>query len=187
MTALSPGANAHLTRENPGLRRIAVGLSWDCGRDLTLRESLVPLTLLCTAQGHVLDQDHVVFHNQMVLDSVTIQAPSAAGRHPDDEQVVVDLLQVPPEVERIVFVLTVDAATTSRHLGHLRGCHVRVRDDADGRVLVESVDLAPHLGHATAAVLTSLYRLRDQWKYKVHAAVYSRGLAGVADDYRFEW
>ncbi len=186
MRRLPPGANAHLTRENPSLTRVVVGMSWDAGQDLTLKESLVPLTLLCTGAGKVPDQNHVVFHNQMISDGVFIEADEL-GTHPDDEQVVIDLNAVPPEIDRIVFVLTVDAATTSRNLGNLRSCVFRVRDDGTGRELIESVDLVPHLGQGTAAVLASVYRHQGHWKAKIHADVYSRGLAGVADDYRFSW
>lgn len=102
----------------------------------------------------------------------------------DDEQVEVDLAGVPPEVERIVFVLYVNEGGGGRRtLGQLRKLVVRVLNLDGGTSLVSTNDLVPGLQSETALSLIELYRYSGEWKLRVLGAGYSDGLRGVARDF----
>ena len=177
------GANVALTREIPGLRGIVLGLHWDAGSERALTDNLVVATILCDAQSRALSEEHFVFFNQLQSPDQSVQqAEQALGS--DDEQVEVDLTQVPADVQRIVIVLYVnDGPAQRRTLGQLKGCRLRVLDLADNRELVRSENLAPGLTNETALSLAEVYRLGGDWKFKVIGQGYSHGISGLATDY----
>lgn len=183
MAAMTRGANVPLTREIPGLRHIVVGVAWNAGAEPVLQDNLVMAAILCDRSNKAISADHFVFFNQLTSPDLSVSQvrTTMAG---DQEQVEIDLPDVPPEVSRIAFVLYVNEGIAARRtLGQLRQLGVAVRDATDNRELVRSENLAPVLGAETALVLAELYRHRSDWKFKVIGEGYTSGIAGVASDY----
>lgn len=188
---LARGANVALTRENPSLTGVVLGVRWDAGPDSVLAGNVVAATMLCGADHRVLSDRHFVFFNQLVSPDVSVaQLDELLGD--DQEQIEVDLPGVPPDVERIVVLVYLSEGSTARRtLGQLRSCTVRVLDRDGNRELARSEDLAPALSTETAVVLGHLYRYRrsgggdhpPEWRFRVVGQGYGTGLAGVAADY----
>ncbi len=183
MTPLTKGANVALTKEIPGLKGVVFGVDWDAGSERSLSENLSLLTVLCDAQGKAISQEHVVYFNQLVsADLSTAQLDEVMGS--DDEQVEIELDAVPDEIERIVFVLYFNEGGTGRRtLGQLKKCVVRLLDLADGKPILQTVDLAEGLGSETALRLGQLYRRAGDWKFKALGLGYSSGLQGAAQEF----
>ena len=180
---LKRGENVALTREIPSLTSVVLGVHWDAGPEAALSASLVAVTLLCDRASRVLGDEHVVFFNQLISADLSVEQLGAAVGA-DQEQVEVDLPDVPAEVERIVVALYLnDGVAARRTLGQLRSCWVRVLDRTDNRELVRSEELASVLSVETALVLGELYRHSSGWKFKVVGQGYESGLRGVAEDY----
>lgn len=181
--SLRRGENVELTREIPDLAAVVLGVRWDAGVEQALDADLVAAALLCDRANRVFSDEHVVFFNQLVSPDLSVERlEQALGG--DQEQIEVDLLDVPPEVERIVVAVYLnDGVAARRTLGRLRSCTVRVLDLRDGRELVRSEDLAEVLSGETALVLGELYRHRTGWKFRVVGQGYDDGLRGVARDY----
>jgi tellurium resistance protein TerD len=189
---LERGANVALTRENPNLAGVVLGVRWDTGADQVLADNLVAAAMLCGADHKVISDQHFVFVNQLVSPDLSVaRLDELLGD--DKEQLEVDLAGVPEDVERIVVVVYLNEGSTARRsLGQLRSCAVRILDLADNRELARSVDLAPALQSETALVIGYLYRYRRQggptarppeWRFRVVGQGYSAGLRGVATDY----
>ena len=180
---LPKGANASLTKENPGLRGVVVGIDWDAGAERVLADALTLMAVLCDERGKAVSDEHVVYFNQLVsVDLSTAQLDQVLGD--DDEQLEIDLGAVPAEVDRIVVIVYVNEGVTGRRtLGQLRRCTLRVLDLDGGAVLVQTVDLAAGLDSETAVALGQVYRRGEEWKFKALGAGYSTGLAGVAKDF----
>lgn len=167
-----------LTRENPDLRRVVVGISWDTRTDPVLADNVRLAALLCDEAGTAASRDSLVFFNQ--FESADQSVCIVAGEE-DVEQVEIDLPLVPSHVQRIVFVLYLnDGSPKRRTLSQLRTCSVRVLDAASDRALVRSVDLAGDLTTETAVVLGEIYRHQQHWKFRVVGQGHSTGLAGVS-------
>lgn len=180
---IQKGANVALTQEIPDLRSVVLGIRWDAGNEPQLDANLVVATLLCDEQGHVLSEEHVVFLNQLVSPDLSVgQLERARGK--DREQIEVDLLDVPAEVNRLAVVIYLnEGAKAPRTLGQLKSCKVRVLNlDGDAELLV-STELATGLTTETALVLGELYRHRSGWKFRVIGQGYATGLKGIARDY----
>jgi tellurium resistance protein TerD len=180
---LARGANVALTKENPSLTGVVLGVRWDTGADEVLHDNLVAAVLLCDGEHKVLSDRHFVFFNQLVSpDASVARLEELLGD--DKEQIEVDLAAVPPEVERIVVMVYLNEGSTARRsLGQLRTCSVRILDLADNRELARSEDLAPALSAETAVVIGYLYRYRAEWRFRVVGQGYSSGLKGVAADF----
>jgi tellurium resistance protein TerD len=180
---MSRGANVALTREIPGLRQLAVGVSWNAGAERVLEDNLVFGAVLCDAASKALSPEHFVFFNQLTTpdESVTQQEQAMGG---DKEQVEIDLPDVPPDVARIVLVVYLNEGSAQRRtLGQLREMTVVVREAPSYRELVRSENLAPAFGSETAVVLGEVYRNGPDWKFKVVGEGYTTGIAGIAADY----
>jgi tellurium resistance protein TerD len=189
---LARGANVALTRENPKLSGVVLGMGWDTGADQVLADNLVAAAMLCGPDHKVLSDRHFVYFNQLVsADASVARTEELLGE--DREQIEVDLGAVPAEVERIVVAVYLNEGSTARRsLGQLRSCRVRILDRDGHRELARSEDLAPALSTETALVLGYLYRYRKsgtpvgapaEWRFRVVGQGYSAGLRGVAADY----
>lgn len=177
------GANVALTREIPGLTGVVLGVSWNAGAETALTDNLVFAAILCDANNRALSDEYFVFFNQLTSPDLSVQQlEQALGG--DQEQIEIDLVAVPQNVDRIVLVLYVnDGPAQRRTLGQLRGCLLRVLNLADNRELVRSEDFAPALDTETALALGEMYRHDGGWKFKVLGQGYSKGIAGIASDY----
>jgi len=183
MAEMKRGANVALTREVPGLKRLVLGMSWNAGTEHVLDENLVFAAILCGADGRARNDQDFVFFNQISSPDESVQQRDAALGG-DRDQIEVDLTAVPDEVDRIVVVLYVNEGPAQRRtLGQLRSCVIRVLDAADNRELVRSEELASAFTAETAVALGEIYR-HDGWKFKVLGQGYSKGIAGIAADYR---
>ena len=177
MAALARGGNVALTREIPNLRQVVVGIAWDASLDPLLADNLRLAALLCDGDGRARSENDLVFFNQLISSDLSV-AITADGR--DNEQVEVDLPDVPGDVNRIAFVLYLNEGSPKRRtLSQLRSCVVRVADGGTGATIVRSVDLAPDLTTQTAVVLGELYRHQEHWKFRVVGQGHASGLPGI--------
>lgn len=183
MAEMKRGANVALTREIPGLRGVVLGAAWNAGSERALEDNLVFAAMLCDAERQVRSDRDFVFFNQLTSSELSVQQveQSMAG---DNAQIEVDLIAVPADVDRIVFVLYVNEGPAQRRtLGQLRSCAVRVLNLADNAELVRSEELSAGFDAETAVSLGEIYRHGEDWKFKVLGQGYSAGISAVAKDY----
>jgi tellurium resistance protein TerD len=184
--SLSKGGNISLTKEAPGLAAVTVGLGWDVrtttGGDFDLDAS----ALLLDATGKVPSNGHFVFFNNLrsVDGSVEHAGDNLTGEGDgDDESVRVNLSAVSPEIERIVFPVSIyDGEARAQNFGQVRNAFIRVVNQADGRELAR-FDLTEDASTETAMVFGELYRVGADWKFRAIGQGYASGLAGIASDY----
>ena len=126
---LTKGSNLSLTKTDPGLREAIIGLGWDPRTTTGDAFDLDASALLLGADGKVRSSADFIFYNQP--SSRWIGNPP--GRQPtgdgggDDEQIGIDLSSVAADVERVVFVVSIDQAEERRqNFGQVRGAYCRV-------------------------------------------------------------
>ena len=176
------GTNVGLTREIPTLTGVVLGIKLSSGEPV-LQDNLVVATLLCDSSGQLVSDAHFVFFNQLTSPEMSVaQLEEALGV--DTEQVEIDLLEVPSDVQRIVVVAYINEGIAPRRkLGQLREATVRVLNLADNSELVRSENLAPQLTNETGLSLAELYRHEGGWKFKVVGQGYLGGITGIAADH----
>jgi tellurium resistance protein TerD len=186
--SLSKGGNVSLTKEAgpAGLFKVFVGLGWDArsttGADFDLDAS----ALMLNTTGKVVSDQHFVFYGNLASPdgSVVHQGDNLTGEGEGDDEVVnVNLSAVPPEVDRVVFPVSIyDADTRGQSFGQVSNAYIRV-SNADNNQELARYDLSEDASSETAMVFGELYRREAEWKFRAVGQGYASGLAGIARDY----
>jgi tellurium resistance protein TerD len=183
---LSKGGNVSLTKIAPDLTAVSVGLGWDVrtttGADFDLDSSAI----LCRSDGKAVNDQNFVFFNNLT-------SPDGSVRHlgdnltgegeGDDEVIQVDLQAVSPEVDKIVFPVSIyNADANNQSFGQVRNAFIRIVDQSTSSELAR-YDLTEDASTETAMVFGELYRNAGEWKFRAVGQGYASGLAGIARDY----
>ena len=185
--SLSKGQKIDLTKSNPGLTNITIGLGWDtnkydAGKDFDLDSSI----FLLNATGKCGDEKDFIFFNNLEggNGSVVHAGDNLTGEGDgDDEQVNINLANVPATVEKIAFTITIhDADTRNQNFGQVSNSYVRIVNDANSEELIR-YDLGEDFSIETAVVVGELYRHGSEWKFSAIGSGYQGGLASLVKDY----
>ena len=184
--SLSKGSNLSLTKADPGLTRAMVGLGWDPRTTAGEAFDLDASALLVTSAGRVRSNDDFIFYNQLAAadGSVVHQGDNRTGvGEGDDEQILIDLSVVAPEIEKVVIVVSIDQAEARRqNFGMVRGAFCRVINDETGQEVVR-YDLTEDAASETCMIFSEIYRHGAEWKFRAVGQGYASGLRGVATDF----
>ncbi|WP_431035648.1 TerD family protein [Streptomyces sp. P6-2-1] len=183
---LAKGGNVSLSKEAPGLTSITVGLGWDVRTTTGSDYDLDASALLCSASGKVVSDAHFVFYNNLT-------SPDGSVRHTgdnltgegegDDESIEIDLAQVPADVDKIVFPVSIhEAESRGQSFGQVRNAFIRVVNREGGTELAR-YDLSEDASTETAMVFGEVYRHGTEWKFRAVGQGYASGLAGIASDF----
>lgn len=184
---LSKGQKIDLTKTNPGLSKITVGLGWDTnkydgGKDFDLDVSV----FLTDANGKVAKETNFIFFNNKQNENASVvhTGDNRTGEGDgDDEQVQVDLANIPADVEKVAFTITIyEAEQRSQNFGQVSRSYVRIVNDANSEELIR-FDLGEDFSVETGVVVGELYRNAGEWKFSAIGSGYKDGLAGLTRDY----
>src|SRR3954467_3238917 len=184
--SLSKGGNVSLSKEAPGLQAVLVGLGWDVrtttGADFDLDAS----ALMVGTSGKILSDQHFVFFNNLTSPDGSVEhtGDNLTGEgEGDDESIKVNLAQVPADVDKIVFTVSIyDAENRRQSFGQVRNAFIRVVNQADGAEITR-YDLSEDASTETAMIFGEIYRNNGEWKFRAVGQGYTSGLAGIARDF----
>ncbi|QXG40173.1 TerD family protein [Pseudomonas viridiflava] len=183
---LQKGGNLSLSKTDPTLTNVLIGLGWDPratdGQDFDLDAS----AFLLGANGKVRSEADFIFYNQLKSADGSVEHTgdnrTGAG-YGDDEVVKVDLARVPADVDKIVFVVTIhEADARKQNFGQVGGSFIRVVNEKSSAEVVR-YDLAEDASTETAMVFAELYRNAGEWKFRAIGQGYAGGLKAVANSY----
>ncbi|MGH9223160.1 MAG: TerD family protein [Acidimicrobiales bacterium] len=181
--SLSKGGNVSLSKSEPGLKRILIGLGWDtretAGADFDLDASL----FMIGAGGRVRsDQDFIFYNNLRSADgSVEHTGDNLTGvGEGDDESIKVSLDGVPGEVEKLAVTVTIhDADARRQSFGQVSNAFIRVVNEDTGNEIVR-YDLSEDASTETAMIFGEVYRHAGEWKFRAVGQGYAGGLGPLA-------
>ena len=184
--SLSKGGNVSLSKTDPSLKNVLVGLGWDArptdGADFDLDAS----AFMVKDDGKVRSDSDFIFYNQMksTCGSVEHTGDNRTGAGDgDDEALIVLLDKVPADVQRIVFCVTIhDAEMRKQNFGQVSHAFVRVVNK-DSNNEVARYDLSEDASIETAMIFGEIYRHSGEWKFKAVGQGYAGGLAALAKQY----
>jgi len=184
---LSKGQKVDLTKTNPGLTKIIVGLGWDVNKyDGGSEFDLDAAAFLLSEAGKVTDDSDFVFYNnkQHSSGSVVHSGDNLTGEgEGDDEQMMVDLSIVPPNISKIDFTVTInDADTRHQNFGQVSNAYIRIMDAATGTELIR-YDLGEDYSIETAVIVGELYRNAGEWKFNAIGSGFQGGLAALCTNF----
>ncbi|PNE42150.1 MULTISPECIES: TerD family protein [Streptomyces] len=182
---LAKGGNVSLSKAAPHLTRIAVGLGWDARSTTGAPFDLDASALLCRS-GRVLGDEYFVFYNNLKSPEGSVEhtGDNLTGEgEGDDETILVDLTQVPEQVEAIVFPVSIhEADLRGQSFGQVGNAFIRIVDQADGSELAR-YDLSEDAAGETAMIFGEVYRRNGEWKFRAVGQGYASGLRGIALDF----
>ncbi|KNA91087.1 TerD family protein [Gordonia sp. w5E2] len=184
--SLSKGGNVSLTKEAPGLTAVAVGLGWDARTTTGVEFDLDASAIACGTDKRVLSDQHFVFFNNLRSPEGSIEhaGDNTTGEGDGDDEVInVDLAGTPPNIDSIVFPVSIyDADSRGQSFGQVRNAYIRVVNRANGSEIAR-YDLSEDASTETAMVFGELYRSGADWKFRAVGQGYASGLAGIARDF----
>jgi len=185
--SLAKGQKVDLTKTNPGLTKIMVGLGWDVNKyDGGSEFDLDAAAFLLGASGKVgADKDFVFYGNQKhESGGVEHSGDNLTGAGEGDDEVIrVDLAQVPAAVERIAFTVTIhDAEARKQNFGQVSNAFIRIVDEGGGTELIR-YDLGEDYSVETAIVAAELYRNGSEWKFNAVGNGFAGGLKALCQNF----
>lgn len=183
---LQKGGNLSLSKTDPSLTRILVGLGWDPRATTGTEFDLDASAFLLGASGKVRTDADFIFYNQLRSAEGSIEHTgdnrTGAGAG-DDEVIKVDLSRVPADIDRIAFTVTIhDADTRRQNFGQVSNAFIRIVNEVTGAEVVR-YDLAEDASTETAMVFAELYRNSGEWKFRAVGQGYTGGLRALANGY----
>ena len=184
---LKKGQKVSLTKGNPGLSKVVVGLGWDVnqfdtGGDFDLDAS----AYLLTDAGKISRQEDFIFYGNLTHPTgcVSHQGDNLTGvGEGDDEQIKVDLSLVPANISKIAFVATIyDAETRRQNFGQVNNAFIRIYDESNGNEILR-YDLGEDFSIETAVIFGELYKNGSEWKFNAIGSGYQGGLAAICAAY----
>ena len=184
--SLNKGGNLSLSKTDPNLVRILIGLGWDERVTDGAAFDLDASAFLLTVSGKVRGDHDFIFYNQLKSqdDSVEHTGDNRSGLGDgDDETLLVNLSKVAPEVEKIAITITIhDAQARSQNFGQITNAFIRIVNQ-DTQVELVRFDLAEDYSTETAMVFGEVYRHNGEWKFRAVGQGYSGGLAAMCQQY----
>ncbi|BDM67621.1 chemical-damaging agent resistance protein C [Streptomyces nigrescens] len=182
---LAKGGNVSLSKAAPNLTQIMVGLGWDARSTTGAPFDLDASALLCR-EGRVLGDEYFVFYNNLKSPEGSVEhtGDNLTGEgEGDDESILVDLSQVPEQVDKIVFPVSIhEADLRGQSFGQVSNAFIRIVNQADGSELAR-YDLSEDASSETAMIFGEVYRYNGEWKFRAVGQGYASGLRGIALDF----
>lgn len=184
---LSKGQKVSLTKGNPGLKHIVVGLGWDTNKyDGGFDFDLDSAAFLLDENGKVNADTDFVFYNNLKHSSGAVEhlGDNLTGEGDgDDEQVKVDLSLVPQNISKIAFTVTIHEALERRqNFGQVSNSYVRVIDEDTNQELL-NYELGEDFSIETAIVVCEIYRHNGEWKFSAVGSGFEGGLEALCRSY----
>lgn len=167
--SLSKGQKISLTKGNPGLKKVVVGLGWDTNAfDTGSAFDIDSSAFLLTDAGKVSKPEDFVFYGNL-------NHPSGAVSHcgdnltgagdGDDEQIMVDISRLPSNVGKVVFTVNIyDARTKGQHFGLIENAFIRLVN-MDNNQEICRYNLSENYNNMTGLVVGEIYRKGNEWKF----------------------
>jgi len=192
--SLQKGQKVSLSKENAGLSKVVIGLGLDeVQKAKGVFFSKKPKPIDCDASalllinGRLTNKEDIIYFGNLRHKSGTIQHMgdnlTGAGEG-DDEQIMVDLANVPAEYYRIVLVVNIyQAVQRNQHFGMVENAFIRLVDGRNNNEMCK-YNLTENYSGMTAMIFGEVYRHNGEWKFNaIGQGTNDPGLGELANRY----
>lgn len=198
---LQKGQRVDLTKGNPGLSKIMVGLGWDPVQKSGGGGLLGSLfgggggaNIDCDASVIMLGENGKLKSNKDVIYFGNLKSSDGSVQHTgdnltgagdgDDEQVLIDLSRVPAHIHKMVFVVNIyDSVKRKQHFGMIQNAFIRVVNSGNNQELIH-YNLTDNYSGSTSLIVGEIYRHGSDWKFgAIGTGTASPGLSDVVRSY----
>ena len=184
--SLNKGGNLSLSKSDPGLKKISVGLGWDVRETEGVDFDLDASCFLTGETGKVRSDADFIFYNQLQTPDGSVQhtGDNLTGEgEGDDESIIVDLNKISPEIFKLAFSVTIhDAPARGQNFGQVSAAFIRVVNvDTDNEIV--RYDLSEDASTETAMIFGEVYRNSGEWKFRAVGQGFAGGLGPMAKSF----
>lgn len=184
---LVKGQKIDLTKGNPGLKKVIIGLGWDTnkysgGFDFDLDASV----FLVGSNGRTnYDEDFIFYNNLKSRNEAVIHTgDNRTGEGDgDDEQILLEFAKMPADVDRMAVTVTIhEAMKRGQNFGQVSNAYVHVMNEETGEEVLR-YDLGEDFSIETAIVVCEIYRSNGEWKFSAIGSGFQGGLEALCKNY----
>jgi tellurium resistance protein TerD len=180
---LKKGGTFNLTKEEPTLTKVMIGLGWEMtSQTLDLDASVFMLG----ANRKLISEDYFIFYNNLKSPDGAIQhtGDNRSGKgDDDDEMILANLAAVNPEVTEILVTVTIhEAAKRGHNFGLLKDAYIRLYDVETKREILR-YDLDAENASNSEVEFGKIYKTGNEWKFTALGNGSNKGLQGFIDIY----
>jgi tellurium resistance protein TerD len=180
---LKKGNSFNLTKEEPALKKVMIGLGWDMSNyNIDLDAS----AFMLAGNMKLIADEYFVFYNNL-------KSPDGAVQHTgdnrtgegsgDDEMILTNLDLINSSVNEILFLVTIhEAKARGHHFGMLQNAYIRIYD-VEGKREVLRYTLDAERGDYSDMEFGKLVRINNEWKFVALGNGSTKGLQGYVDIY----
>lgn len=184
--SLSKGGNVSLSKEEPGIESVTVGLGWDARSTDGQPFDLDASCFMLGANGKVRsDSDFIFYNNLKSADgSVEHTGDNRTGEgEGDDEAINIELFKVPADVTKLDIAVTIhEAEQRKQNFGMVSNAYIRIVNRKTGKEIAR-YDLSEDASTNTAMIFGELYKHNNEWKFKAVGQGYDGGLGPLAKNF----
>ena len=187
---LTKGQKVDLTKGNPGLKNIMIGLGWDVNAfDSGANFDLDASVFMVGENGKCPTDQEFIFYGNLKHKSGSVEhmGDNRTGEGDgDDEQIKIDLSKIPENIARVAFTVTIyDAENRRQNFGQVSNAYIRIVDTVTNQE-INRYDLGEVFSIETAVVVGEIYRINGEWKFNAIGSGFQGGLAALCGHYGIE-
>lgn len=172
------GQKSDVTKNSMGLRNVHVGLSWEAQGNVEIDSS----AFLVGQNGKITKEEDFVFYGQQVSSCQSVRLRQN-GMANEKQGFSIDLLQVPTQVHKIVFSVTIHHSEERNHFFQdVRNIKLSIKNDHTN-VEMLSFPITYSFSKESAIIVGELYRYSGEWKFNSIGAGYFGGLSALCKDF----
>lgn len=197
---LKKGQKISLQKSNgKRLSNLMVGLGWDASESAQKKGFFSRLfgnsdnfdcdasVFLCQG-GKFVDKDDIVYFGNLEHRSHAVKhmGDNLTGEGDgDDEQIFVDLDNIPQRYDKLIFVVNIyHAVDRKQHFGMIKNAYIRIVD-AENREELCRFNLSEDYTDMLSMIAGEVYRHKDEWKFNaIGAGTRDTGLNDLAKRFR---
>lgn len=180
------GEEINITRLDPGIREITLGVGWDLKRFEGDPIDLDASVFLLDKNDKTRQDEDFIFYNNLTAREGAVKhmgdSRTGAGDG-DDEKIVIDLMALPFEIIKIAFVLSIyDLDLNSNNFTMVKNVYFRI---VNNETNLESFrfELDDEMGSGTGLYIGYIERVGSDWMFKALGEPIYGGLTKAATDY----
>jgi tellurium resistance protein TerD len=170
----------------PEATHVSIALAWKPRAGVGADFDLDVVCFMLNAYEKTRNDSDFIFYHQLT-------SPCGAIKHLGDdpsgstgEQINVDLAKVSPEIQKIVFAVSIyEAKQRDQNFGMTGSASVTLVD-INARRRIASFDLSENACLADTVIFGELYRYNGAWKFRARGESFDGGLAAIAHHFGVE-
>lgn len=180
---LKKGSSFNLTKEEPTLKKVMIGLGWDMSNQSI---DLDASAFMLGSNLKLPEENYFIFYNNLKSPDSSVQhtGDNRTGEgNGDDEMILINIDLIDPKISEIVFLVTIhESKARVHHFGLLQNAYIRLYDvDSKREVLRYTLDA--ERGTNSDMEFGKLQKINNEWKFTALGNGSEKGLQGYVDIY----